>query len=258
MSDVRLTDFGREAVNAAMSGLTKIRFNCLKTGSSALIIGRMERDPATGRFKAYRDLETIEQTANISSIKYDETTTTVVVSGTFSNENLAKAYDIVEVGLYATCEGEYTETTPRLFAYKVFFEPLDHMPLPTDLPTSFTYDFNSTVSDESVVNLIIEPGTYASAADVQNLTNLVHTNEPQSISIRCNNTVETTEKTGYNYMQEISLQGITDKYWVGGQISAGTYVGTCAVESLTDKIRLWFDTKPATSVDVIVTYFKTY
>ena len=246
MAIFTLTDYGQTAMTAAMAGETEITITSAKTSDST----KLTTD-------AYPDFVNTVQTVTPSGIALKTDTGTALVTAVFTNSSVATAYQIKAVGLYATCAGSYRMSTPRLYGYCILDNP-DSMPLPTVEPISFTYLINTKVSNTSAITIEMTDGAYASASDFYELTNLVHTNEPQSISIRCNNTVENTEKTGYNYMQEISLQGITDKYWIDGFISAGTYNGIWAVESLTDKIRLWFLTKPATSVFVTITYFKTY
>lgn len=242
-----LTDYGKEAIAAASAGKTVISFTSLKTTNT-----QTTTTPVGGK----QNFTTIKQTVSPSRISFDKNTDTAVVSGLFSNEGLGEPYTIMGVGLYAKCTGEYAQATEALFAYE-FFTPGDFMPLPTDFPQSYSYQFNTTITDGDTVNITIAPGTYAPAADLQTLADLVEEFKPKNIRIRCNNTTANTEKTGYNFKQEVAVPGITADYWVDAQVSGGNYYGLYQVESAADKLILWFTTKPATSVYITVVYIKT-
>lgn len=244
-----ITEYGQEAIAAATAGKTVISFTSLKTTNS-----RQINQTSDGK----RNFATIVQSISPSRIDFNKSLNTVVVSGLFSNEGLGQAYTIVGVGLYAKCTGEYAQETEALFAYE-FFTPGDYMPLPTDFPQSYSYQFNTTITDGDTVNITIAPGTYAPAADLMELTNLVHTNEPRHTPpIRCNSTVADTSIEGYSWSQEYAIQGMTEDYWVDVAITSGSHNTAIRVESLQDKVKLYFVAQPAASLYVTVTYFKTY
>jgi len=232
-------------MTAAMAGETEITITSAKTSDST----ELTTD-------AYPDFVNTVQTVTPSGIALKTDTGTALVTVVFTNSSVATAYQIKAVGLYATCAGGYRMTTPRLYGYCILDNP-DSMPLPTDEPISFTYLINTKVSNTSAITIEMTDGAYASASDFYELTNLVHTNEPRRLLIRCNNVVDSTEKSGFNFMQEVSVQGMTANYWVDAQVTSGIYNGTYQVESLADKLRLWFVTKPATSVYITVVYLKT-
>ena len=242
-----LTDYGKEAIAAASAGKTVISFTSLKTTNT-----QTTTTPVGGK----QNFTTIKQTVSPSRISFDKNTDTAVVSGLFSNEGLGEPYTIMGVGLYAKCTGEYAQATEALFAYE-FFTPGDYMPLPTDFPQSYSYQFNTTITDGDTVNITIAPGTYAPAADLQALAALVEEFKPKTKRIRCDNTTATTEKDGYKFKQEVAVQGLTEGYWADAQVTDGTYHGTYQVEPAADKLILWFATQPATSVYITVVYMKT-
>ncbi len=242
-----ITEYGQEAIAAATAGKTVISFTALKTTNS-----RQINQTSDGK----RNFATIVQSISPSRIDFNKSLNTVVVSGLFSNEGLGQAYTILGVGIYAKCAGEYEQTVEALFAYD-FFDTGDYMPLPTDFPQSYSYQFNTKITDSDTVNITIEPGTYAPAADLQALAAVVEEFKPKTIRIRCNNTAATTEKAGYNFKQEVSIPGITADYWVYAQVTSGSYLNTYQVEPAADKAILWFVTQPASNVYITITYMKT-
>ena len=88
-------------------------------------------------------------------------------------------------------------------------------------------------------------------------TYLSQTLEPYRKEVTLNATAESTDKTGYNYLQTVSITGMTANHWVEGYISSGTYNNGFAVESVTGAINLWFVTKPGTSVKIMLVYAPT-
>ena len=241
-----LTEYGKIAVNMATSGGTKITITAVKTSDSTSLTT-----------DTYPDFTSIGQTVPPSSISYKSDVGTALVTAVFTNTALSQAYTIRAVGLYAKCAGDYTMSTARLFGYCIL-DSADSMPLPTSEPISYTYQLNTKVADTETITIELIEGAYASATDFYELTNLVHNNEANSITVRLNSTAASTERGGYNWLQEVAVQGMTNEYWVDATISSGTFNGSYAVESATDKLRLWFVTKPATSVYLKVIYFPTY
>ena len=154
---ITFTTYGLEAIAAASAGQTKITFTELKTSDTGTL--------TTG---TYPDFTSIKQSVNPSSVSMDKNTRTAVVSGLFSNAGLASAYNIKAVGLYATCAGSYAMSTPRLFAYEKI-NPAQNMPLPSTAPTSYSYQFNTTIANSTSVTVEIEQGDYALASDLQEM-----------------------------------------------------------------------------------------
>ena len=152
-----ITQYGKDAIAAAAAGQTKISFTNLKTS-----------DTGTLTTDTYPDFQSIKQSISPSSITMDSQTDTAKVAGLFNNNNLGMAYQIKAVGLYATCAGAFAMPTPRLFAYELFGTP-DFMPLPSEAPTSYTYAFNTTINDAATVEVVIQPGDYALASDLQDV-----------------------------------------------------------------------------------------
>lgn len=241
-----LTEYGKTAVNMAASGGTKITITAVKTSDSTSLTT-----------DTYPDFTSIVQTVPPSSISYKSDVGTALVTAVFTNTALSQAYTIRAVGLYAKCAGDYTMSTARLFGYCIL-DSADSMPLPTSEPISYTYQLNTKVADTETITIELIEGAYASATDFYELTNLVHTNEANSITVRLNATVESSERAGYNWVQEVSVQGMTADYYISAWISSGTYNGQFLVESAANKLRLWFVTKPGTSVYLNVIYFPTY
>lgn len=246
---ITLTDYGRDLISAAMDGITQINFHSIKTTEETKIT-----EP-TDSYN-YEGLGASKQTAYVSNVTWDRENDCVIVTATVSNKDLAAAYDINGIGLYAN--GTDVSRFPvKLFGYEYFASP-DHMPLPTDEIVSYTYTIVIKIASAEQIDFTLVDGAYASAVDVQDLTNLVHTNEANKLVIRCNQTTASTEKSGFNYMQEVSVQGMTADHWVDGFVSGGTYNGLWAIESFADKLRLWFVTQPATNVYITAVYLKTY
>ena len=161
----QLTTFGQEAVTAAMAGETEITFTNLKTASTSMLI----------TVDGYKDFASIKQSVAPTSISYAQTLHTVIVSGVFSNENVAATYNIVAVGLYATCAGTYSRSTPTLFAYDVLSRA-EPMPASSAGLTTRTYAFNTTIDNALQVNITVEPGAYALAEDLSDLQTTVEAN----------------------------------------------------------------------------------
>lgn len=179
----QLTTFGQEAVTAAMAGETEITFTNLKTASTSMLI----------TVDGYKDFASIKQSVAPTSISYAQTLHTVIVSGVFSNENVAATYNIVAVGLYATCAGTYSRSTPTLFAYDVLSRP-EPMPASSAGLTTRTYAFNTTIDNALQVNITVEPGAYALAEDLSGLQATVEENRLE------NGIVEATHsKQGNNH-----------------------------------------------------------
>lgn len=241
-----LTEYGKTAVNMAASGGTKITITAVKSS-----------DSTTLTTDTYPDFTSIVQTVSPSSIAYKSDTGTALVTAVFTNTALTRAYTIRAVGLYAKCTGDYTMNTAKLFGYCIL-SSADSMPLPTNEPISYTYQLNTKVADTDAITVEITEGSYAAASDFMDLANLVHTNEANAVLVRLNATTESTERAGYNWLQEVSVQGMTASYWAWATVSSGTYNATFAVETAENKLRLWFPTKPTTSTYLTVIYFPTY
>ena len=246
MARFTLTDYGRTALNAAMASETKITITSVKTS-----------DVTTFTTDTYPDFTNTVQTVLPSAISLKSDVGTALITAVFTNTSLTAEYAIKAVGLYATCAGNYSMSTPRLYGYCIL-DNADSMPLPTSEPINYTYLINTKVSEASAITIEMTEGAYASASDFSELTNLVHTNEPQRIRVRINNTTTPADKTGFNYIQDVPIQGITENYWVEPSVTGGAYNGVYEAETMTDKIRLRFVTQPATSVYITLVYFKTY
>ena len=75
---------------------------------------------------------------------------------------------------------------------------------------------------------------------------------------RCNDASPSSDKPGYKYVKEISFPGMTADVQSIGHVSAGTYNAPWGIDTLTDKVQLWFEKQPASSVYVTITFIKTY
>ena len=76
--------------------------------------------------------------------------------------------------------------------------------------------------------------------------------------VTCNAPVEDTSISGYNWKQEVAWSGVTANHAIGNvYVSSGTYNATYRVDTAADKIILYFSTKPATSVKIMVTVTPT-
>ena len=246
MATFRLTEYGKTALLAAMAGSTTITITNVKTS-----------DVTTFTSDEYPDFTNTVQSVLPSAIALKTDVGTALVTAVFSNSNLTSAYSIKAVGLYAKCSGSYVMNTPRLYGYCIL-DSADSMPLPTSEPISYTYLINTKVSEASAITVEMTEGAYAAASDFSELTNLVHTNEANNLTIRLNATVESSERAGYNWLQEVSVQGMTADFWPDGFISSGSYNSVWTIETAADKLRLWFVTKPSTSAYVKIAYMKTY
>ena len=245
-----LTTFGQRAVTAAQEGTTVIHITDAKTADSTEF---------TSDF--YYDFVSKVQTVQPSSMSFDKTGTgTALITVAFSNSSVVRAYDIVAVGLYAYCTGVFSQGTankPKLFGYCILDNP-DSMPLPTVDTISYTYQINAKVSNTDAITIELTDVAYASASDFMELTNVVHTNEANAITVRLNNTAESTERPGYKWLQEVSIQGMTEDFKALAEVKSGTYNGSFRVETAENKLRLFFVNKPGTSVYLDVIYFPTY
>ena len=241
-----ITDYGQQAIASAMAGQTQITITDMKTSDSTFIVKQGD----------YWELSSVKQSVAPSSLTFDERTRTAIVSGLFRNTDLTTAYTIQAVGIYARCTGEYEMLEPKLFAYELL-TPGDFMPLPSTAPTSWTYEFNTQISSGSAVNIIITEGSYALASDFESLQARVRSNECMFSIVRLNNTQSSAEMLGYEWMQEISTPGVTENHWATSWISAGSYNPPYGVETLENKIRLWFPTKPSTSTYLTLVYMPT-
>lgn len=87
---------------------------------------------------------------------------------------------------------------------------------------------------------------------VDNLHQFLHTSKGcmERKNVRCNATVASSDRAGFNFKQEVTWQTMTANDYVDGFISAGSYNGVWAIESAADKAILWFVTQPSTSVYV--------
>ena len=81
--------------------------------------------------------------------------------------------------------------------------------------------------------------------------------EPFTVDVTLNATSESTEKAGYNWLQTVTVNGVTAKHWCDAEVISGTYNGSYAVETVAGAIKLWFVTKPGTNVKVRVYYAET-
>ena len=67
-------------------------------------------------------------------------------------------------------------------------------------------------------------------------------------NIRCNNTSESSEKTGYNFKQEVTWPTMGANDFILGAITAGNYNSRWAAENAAGKLTLYFTTRPANNV----------
>ena len=228
-----ITDYGQQAIAAAMAGQTQITMTDIKTSDSTFVVNAGD----------YWELSSVKQSVAPSSLTFDEHTKTAIVSGLFRNKDLTAAYTIQAVGIYARCTGEFEMLEPKLFAYEIL-NPGDFMPLPSTAPTSWTYEFNTQITQGSAVSIIITEGSYALASDLETLQTRLIDNENILTIVRLNNTIESSEKPGFNWMQEVAVPGSSETHGVISFISTGSYNFRYAVETLENKIRLWFNQKP--------------
>ena len=244
-----LTEYGREAISAAASGDTKILFHSIKTTDAT------EPTPPEDN-GGFEGLGPTKQTAYISNVTWDKGNDSVVVTAVVSNKDLVSAYNINGIGLYAECKGLFNNPV-KLLGYE-YLETSDVMPLPTRDIVSYTYSIVIKIANAEGIDFTLEDGTYAAAADVQNLTELVQTNAAKFFHIRLNNTTSTKEKQGFYWAQEVSAPGVTSEYFAIAFVSSGTYPATYIVETAENKLRLWFETRPGTSTYVDIVCFPTY
>ena len=122
--------------------------------------------------------------------------------------------------------------------------------------TDFANETASTLDGNEYV--IMADSAEAKKCTVTNLkTYLSKFFEPLRTDVTLNNTAASTDKAGYNWLQTVSVSGVTANHWCDAEIISGTYNGSYAVETAADVIKLWFVTKPNTSVKVRVYYAET-
>lgn len=69
-------------------------------------------------------------------------------------------------------------------------------------------------------------------------------------TVRCNNAAASTDRSGYNYKQEVTWANMTADDYIDGEVSSGSYNGTWGIESAEGKAILWFVTQPSSSLYV--------
>lgn len=122
--------------------------------------------------------------------------------------------------------------------------------------TDFANETASTL--DGAENIIMADAAEGKKCTVNNFkTYLSNYFQPKRIDITLNATAESTGKAGYNWLQSVSVSGVNANHWCTAEVISGTYNGIYAVETAADAIKLWFVTKPGTSVKVRVYYAET-
>lgn len=122
--------------------------------------------------------------------------------------------------------------------------------------TNFATETSSTIDGNE--NMVMFDTAEAKKCTVSQFQSyLSNTLEPFRKDVTLNATAESTDKAGYNWLQTVSVSGVTATHWCDAEIISGTYNGVWAVETVADAINLWFVTKPGTSVKVRVYYAAT-
>ena len=162
--DAIITKKGHELIYKAVFNGATVEFSKIKTSDAVL-----------GDNLAYlTDLGSIKQEESVASV-IREDDTTVKVSATFSNKELTEGYYVRAVGLYAIDpdEGEI------LYSISVADEETataDWMPPFTNIGvSSLILDLVTAVGSASSVNLTVDPSTYATIAQVEDLQEQIDT-----------------------------------------------------------------------------------
>ena len=118
---------------------------------------------------------------------------------------------------------------------------------------------NETASTlDGAENIIMADAAEGKKCTVNNFkTYLSSFFQPMRKDVTLNATAESTDKAGYNWLQTVSVTGVTANHWCAAEVISGTYNGGFAVETAADTIKLWFVTKPGTSVKLRVYYAET-
>ena len=66
--------------------------------------------------------------------------------------------------------------------------------------------------------------------------------------VTCSGTDADSTYSGYTRKKELSWTGMTNKDWIEADIIAGTYTKPFMIESVTDKVNIYFATTPPTSL----------
>ena len=157
-----VTNGGLALVAAAHSGDT-IEFTAIKTGAGVY--------DGTEVLAEATDLKDLKQTMSITGITKDENV--VKIRTVLSNEGVADAYSITEIGLYAK------DSTGNEILYAIVIaeeSKADYLPAYADAPTTITMElYIDATSYESGVTFqaTVIAGTYATVEDLNDAVNTV-------------------------------------------------------------------------------------
>ena len=151
-----ITNSGLALVTSAISGGGTIDFTAVKTSSYAY--------PAGTNIAGLTDLQDVVQTVEPYSAEvFNETM--LQVSALFDNDEVASAYYINTIGLYA----KIGSGNPVLFSVCQAVTP-DQMPQHSDVsPSSFIYNIQTTVQQASQISVSTNPAGTATQQDILRL-----------------------------------------------------------------------------------------
>ncbi len=163
-----ITDDGAALLNRAIGGECQIQITRMSLGSGTYT----DAEKSAASLQQMTDLKVEEQTSELSSLSI-ETATSVKVKAAFSNENVATAYHINEIGLFAQEEGD--STTEVLYSIAVTAEDEGEIMPVSDgtTPVRIVQSWYVTVSNSSEVTLqLLSDDAFALAEDMGQLSDL--------------------------------------------------------------------------------------
>lgn len=158
-------------------------------------------------------------------------------------QNLQDQIDNIDLSVYVT----YDELTTILDENYV------------DKTTYNTYVTNTATTLTSLDGRITanETAIQSMETDISNLETEVTNLKIKRITLTTTNTVSDTTVPNYKFSQEFNVPGVTADTFPDGYVDSNI-TGRLLIETLTDKIKLYFATKPATTGKVVVIYHNTY